>query len=145
MVKPRGFLILVARASAATGLVSFVSVPDEHLMALVSGGLQLKFLSLWTLGTIPLAFAIPRLRASFFVGASHFPSDTYAFPRWTVLFVIGGVIGQVAGLFVLAVVRDHRLFWLAGSATLVGAAFCAGARGRLKKHPNTEFTMPWWR
>ena len=145
MVKPSGFVVIVTLASAATVLVSSVPVRDEHLMALVSGALQLAFLSLWTLGAIPLAFAMPRLRASFFGRTWRVPSDAFLLPRWIIRFVIGAIIGQVAGLLVVAVVRDYRLFWFAGSLTLVGAAFCAGARGRLKNRPYAEFTMSWWR
>jgi hypothetical protein len=145
MMKLSGLEIGVALAVAATALVSSVWVPYEHLTALVSDDVGLAFFSAWTLAAIPLAFAMPRLRASFFGCGWRVPSDTYVLPRWVVRFFIGAIIGQLVGFLVLASARDDRLFWPAGSTTLIGAAFCAGARGRLKKHPGTEFTMPWCR
>ena len=137
-------MILVALASAATEIVSSVSAPDNQLTP-PSGGIEQTFWSLWTLAAIPLAFAMPRLRASFFGWGLHVPSYTYALPRWMVRCCIGAMIGQAAGLLVLVVARDYRVLWLAGSLTLIGEAFRARARGRLKKHPSTEFTMRWWR
>ncbi|MHB1037056.1 MAG: hypothetical protein ACYC35_20525 [Pirellulales bacterium] len=145
MMKPSGLEIGVALAVAATALVSSVWVPYEHLTALVSDDVGLAFFSAWTLAAIPLAFAMSRLRASFFGRAWRVPSHTFVLPRAVVRLCIGVIIGQLVGFLLLASARDHRLFWLAGSTTLIGAAFCAGARGRLKKRPSTEFTMPWCR
>ena len=145
MLKLDRLAILVAVVSVAIVLASFVFASSEMvLMVLLTDRMEITFLSIWTLAAIPLAYAMPRLRVGFFGRMWQVPSGTYLLPRWIVRLGIGATIGQVAGILLLAILGDYRLFWLAGSLALVNGAFCAGALQRLKKHPRTEFTMRWW-
>lgn len=145
-------VILVALVTAAMGVVTSLSVPEEmQLTRIVRDSTVLTFLSIWTLASLPLAFAMPRLRVSFFgrIGRTwRLPSETYLLPRWIVRLVLGSLLGQVAAALVLAILQDPRIFWFAGSSALLSAAFSAGAWRRLKKYPRTEFNMPfsmfWW-
>lgn len=140
-----GFTIIFALITAAIVIVAAVLAPGElQITALVSGSIPLTFLWIWILGSLPIAFAMPRVRASFFGRMWHVPSSTYVLPRWIVRLCIAFCLGQVVGVFLLAFLQDHRLFWLAGSFALVSGAFCAGARRRLMQHPRTEYAMRWW-
>ena len=144
-VKLDRFAVLVALVTAAMVLASSVWTPaGMQVTKFVEGTLDRVFLCIGTLGALPLAFAMPRLRASFYGRMWRVPSSTYVLPRWIVRFGIGGTFGQVVGFFVLAIAQDHSIFWLVGSTALVCGAFCAGAWPRLKKDPRAEFTMRWW-
>ncbi len=130
--------------SAAVIVTALLAPGDMQITKLVSGPAPLTFFCISTLGSLPIAFAMPRLRVSFFGRMWHVPSSTYVLSRWIVRLCIGASLGQVAGFVVLAILQDHRLFWLVGSFALISGAFCAGASRRFRQHPKTEFVMRWW-
>jgi hypothetical protein len=107
--------------------------------------MALRFFGIWTLGSLPLAFFMPRVRANFFGRSWHVPSQAYVMPRWIIRLAIGALLGQIVGLLLYAVIWNLRVFWIAASDTLILVAFCAGAWRRLSQHPCTEFTMPLFR
>ena len=138
--------VVVALIAAVLTITSPRFAPREiGVMAMVDGNTDMAFFAAWTLVSIPLAFAMPRLRARFFgSGWWRVPSSTYILPQWIVRLCIGLVLGQAAGYLFLGVAADSRCLWPAASFAIIGAAFLAGAWGRLKKHPRTEFAMRWW-
>lgn len=133
------FLIIVALAQAAIVFVSTIVTPSPvaHLWEFLDNRLFLMMLGICTVVSIPFAMAMPRSRAGFFGRRWGVPSGTYTMPRWMVRFIIASLFGQVVGCLLLAIVVDHRIAWFAGILAIVGGAFCAGAWGRLKKHPRT--------
>jgi hypothetical protein len=145
MVTHHRLTIVLTLGTAAVVFVSFVAARNvAQWTTLAHGETPLTFLCIWTLAAIPIAFAMPRIRARFFGRMWRVPRDAYVLPRWMVCICIGAMFGQVAGFLVLTILRDYRLLGLAGSAALICGAFCAGAWRRLKKRPATEFTMRWW-
>lgn len=139
--------IVVALFTAALMIVSSWLSPGntQQMIGLVDGNVPLTFLCIWTLGCLPLAFAMPRLRASFFGPQWHLPSGAYALPRWIVRFCVGAAFGQAVGFTLLAVVQDHQLIWFAGALAFIGVALWAGARARLREPAANDWTMPWCR
>jgi hypothetical protein len=118
---------------------------EEALAMLVSGHSHFPwFLALASLAGMPLAFAVPSLRASFMGRAWKVPSTAYVIPRGVLRLFIAMIAGQALATLVLGLWRDHRLLWLLPLHFLVGGAFCLGAWRRLSKPASAEFTMPWW-
>lgn len=138
-------VIVLALAMAAIVIGGTLLVPgDTGIPELVNDPIGLMFFGVWTIGALPIAFAMPRLRAAFF-GQLHVPSRAYLLPRWLLRLDLGLICGLVLGYFTLAVLRDHRLFWLVGSMAAIAAAFWAGARPRLRKPYEPEWAVPYWR
>ena len=118
---------------------------DEALGLLISDNSRLSwFLAFAALVGMPLAFAVPSLRASFMGRFWKVPSTAYVFPRGVLRLLVGMIAGQAIAILTLAFSRDHRLLWLLPLHILVGGAFCLGAWRRLKRPASTEFTMRWW-
>ncbi|MDZ7617224.1 MAG: hypothetical protein U1E05_09480 [Patescibacteria group bacterium] len=143
-MKLDAWVILIAIVVAALMLTAAVLAPDETPLPAMADDMELVFWLAWTIAAFPLAYAMPSLQASFFGRMWGVPYHTYLMPRWMIRLCIAMMSGQVVALFALAVVCNHRLFWLAGSMLLVGGVFCAGAWRRLKKPPCTEFVMRLW-
>jgi hypothetical protein len=137
-------ILVVGVLTVGILLLPPAATKEMDLATFVSDGLARTLLSICTIVAMPLAFMMPRLRAGFIGRSWKVPSSTYLLPRWIVQFGIGAMLGQVIGVLVLAILKNHHLFWLAGSFSLIGGAFCAGAWRRLSKHPNTEFSTRWW-
>lgn len=139
-------VMLVAAAIAALAAVASLAAPVEMAPVLVDSRVGLLFFCVWTAGAVSFAFAMPRLRAGFFIDASRrrLPWYTYFIPHWMLRLLVGMTIGQTIGVLVLAIIDDRRMFWMAGAFGCIAAAFYAGARPRLKKGAHNEFVMPWW-
>jgi len=136
---------LIATASAAVTCVVSASSPGEwDLGFLVRDTKSLSMLCFGAIVALPLAFAMPRLRASFFTRTWRVPKRTYVLSRWMIWLCIAMMVGQIVGWTTIAIVHDVRLLWLAGSSTTVALAFVAGAWRRLTQHPAIEFTLPPW-
>jgi hypothetical protein len=128
------FTVFVALASAALAIVAALLLPgDMSIARIVDGNEALTWLGMWTLGALPIAFAMPRVRGAFFGRLRRLPSHAYVMPLWMVRLSIGTLIGQLAGCVVLAVALDHRLFWFAGAIASVGIVLWFSARPRLRE------------
>lgn len=139
-------MLVAAAIAAAWIIVTSLAAPDEMTPAFVDSRMGLLFFCAWTAGAVPFAFAMPRLRAGFFVDASRLrlPWYTYFIPHWMLRLLVVVTIGQTIGVLVLAMTDDRRMFWIAGAFGCIAAAFYAGARPRLKTGAHNEFVMPWW-
>lgn len=143
MTKTRALVLGVFPAATAFTVTWALCAPPElAVQRLVDNKLGVKFLGFWTLGAMAIAFWMPRARARFFVPASHLPSDTYCLPVSIVRICSPFAAGSVLGLFLLAIIQDVRILWLAGSCLVTTVAFWAGARQRLTRLVG-EFEMPW--
>jgi hypothetical protein len=146
MVKVDQFIVFVAAITFAIAILMPTSPAEgEALALLVSGNSRLPwFLAFAALVGMPLAFAIPSLRASSMGRSWKVPSTTYVIPRGVLRLFIGIIAGQAIATLTLALWRDQRFLWLLPLHLLVGGAFCIGAWRRLRKPASTEFTMRWW-
>ncbi len=143
-MKLDAWVILIAIVVAALTLTAAVLAPDETPLPALSDDMELVVLLASTIVSLPLAFVMPCLQASFFGQIWRVPYHTYLMPRWMIRLCIAMMAGQVAALFALAALHNPRLFWIGGSMSFVGGAFCAGAWRRLKKPSRTEFVMRLW-
>ncbi len=144
IMKLDAWVVLIAVIVAASMFTAAAFAPNEIPLPAMSDDMEVMFLLAWTIAASPLAFAMPCVQASFFGRMWRVPYHAYLMPRWMIRLCIAMMAGQVAALLALAVVFNHRLFWLAGSMLLVGGVFCAGAWRRLKKPPCTEFVIRLW-
>lgn len=108
-----------------------------------TGRVPMAFILIWTLGSMPIAFFMPRMRAGFFGRIWRVPATAYVVPRWMVRLLVGMTVGSAGGFFALAVLRDQRFYGLALSAALLAAAFIAGAWRRLGTPEKADFEMRW--
>lgn len=138
--------LAILAALLGAGAIWAATLGETASRFLVQGRAQILLLALWTIVCIPLAFGLPRVHCRVLgrLAAWHVPAHTYLLPRWAVRFCIGGAVGQLVGMVLLAFLKHPQVLWFAGSILILGTAFVAGACGRLAHHPSTEFTMPWW-
>jgi hypothetical protein len=146
MEQPNRSILVVAVITFAVLILMPPSPAEEEALAiLVSGNSYFPwFLAFAALVGMPLAFAVPSLRASFMGRSWKVPSTAYVIPRAILRLLAGMIAGQAIATLTLALWRDQRLLWLLPLHFLVGGAFCLGAWRRLRKPASTEFTMRWW-
>ena len=135
---------LVVAAIVAAFAIGIGLLAPETATSMVGTHGGVAFLCIGTIGAVPLAFMMSRVKASFFGPALRVPRDTYAMPRWLIHLVMGAGMGLIVSYGVLSLAVDHRLAWLAGSFAIIFAAFFAGAWSRLKQHPKSEYEMRCW-
>jgi len=142
MTKTKVLFIWVVPATAAlTVLGALCAPPGRQLAQIVNHELFTDLVGIWTLLATPVAFMIPRVRAMW---AWRVPAETYFFPPWQLRLWLACLCGSALGFFLLAILQDLRIVWLAGSFLAVSAAFWFGASRRLR-HPSSEYTIPWTR
>jgi hypothetical protein len=135
--------------AAILAVITFVALEHEpdgtRLVDLVSDTTALVLLGIGTVVALPLAFAMPRLKAAFMGELWRAPSSTYLMPRWLIWLCLSSSLGQIIGVVAYALVHEPPLLWLGALLTCICGAFCLGAWPRLSRHAGSEFTMPWWR
>lgn len=130
---------------AAVALVSWLpNATRGHWEELLNDDVAFRFLLLFTLGSMPIGFWMPRIRAGFFRRAWQVPANTYILPEWLVFAILAFSCGHLVATLVLAIVDDDRMLWIFGSLLLISLAFGTGAWHRLA-HPGEEFELPWGR
>lgn len=141
----RSILVVAAITFAVLILMPPSPAEEEALTILVSGNSYFPWcLAFATLVGMPLAFAVPALRASIMGRSWKVPSTTYIMPRGILRLLVGMIAGQAIATLAVGLWRDQRLLWILPLHFLVGGAFCLGSWRRLRKSASTESTMRWW-
>ena len=145
MVKYDRFDVVVAVVTFVLCLLlPFDLAYHKEFVSLVDDSPLRWLIGLWAVLGMPLAFAMPLLRANFMGRYWKVPSTAYIFPRRVLRFICGALAGQMLATLILAASRDQRLFWLSLLQLLIGGAFCLGTWQRLRKPAKSEFTVPWF-
>jgi len=135
-------LIVVVLITAILTLCSWRWGPAEAMLErFLEDELARWFLLVWTAAAIPMAFWMPRIRASFFGRSWRVPSQAYVLPGWLISLIIAFAWGQTLAMLVLASFSTPHMFWLFASSLLITITFSAGAWHRLKR-PREEFEIP---
>lgn len=139
-------IIAIAAVTFAVQVLMPISSAEEQALAMLANGISHRpwFLAIAILIGMPIAFAIPSLRASFMGQFWKVPSTAYVIPRGVLRVFAGMVVGQAIAFLALGLWRDDRFLWLFAQQFLIGGAFCIGAWLRFRRPPTSEFVMRWW-
>lgn len=123
--------ICVAMLMAVVVIVTAFCAPAGlEMTSLVSNPSHIASFGVWTIASLPLAFAMPLFTRAIFMQSSY----EYILPRWSLPLLLGAIVGQIIGCAVLAILlRDVRYLWFVVSFTIICIGFGAGVRRRLTK------------